>query len=95
MGVKRKLIGIIGALVFALAGTFLVLNARESKSSETTARAQVPMLVATQKLAAGTSVDKLLNESAGLLTVSLVNVEDKNVDALDDSPISTSTKAWC
>ena len=82
MGVKRKLIGIVGALVFALAGTFLVLNAREGKSSETIARAQVPMLVATQKLAAGTSADKLLNESAGLLTVSMVNVEDKNVDAL-------------
>lgn len=81
MGVRRKLIGIVGALVFALAGTFLVLNSKGDKADEALVREQVPMLVATQALSAGTTVDKLIG-TAGMVQVSMVNVEEKNVDAL-------------
>lgn len=81
MGVRRKLIGIVGALVFALAGTFLVLNARGGSGDKAVTREQVPMLVATQNLKAGTSVDKLIKEP-GMVAVAMVNIEEKNVDAL-------------
>lgn len=81
MGVKRKLIGIVGALVFALAGTFLVLNNKNNGAEEDVSREQVQMLVAMQTLPAGTSVDKLLS-TEGMVSVALVNVEDKSPDAL-------------
>lgn len=81
MGVKKKLIGIVGALVLALAGTFLVLNNNDKSPEEAVSREQVQMLVALQTLPAGTSVDKLLS-TEGMVSVALVNVEDKSPDAL-------------
>ncbi len=81
MGVKRKLIGIVGALLFALAGTYLVLNNKSKGNDDAVSREQVEMLVATQTLPAGTSVDKLMS-TEGMIQVALVNVEDKSPDAL-------------
>jgi pilus assembly protein CpaB len=81
MGVKKKLIGIVGALLLALVGTFLVLNNQGGGGEEALTREQVPMLVASQALSAGTTVDKLLT-TEGMVRVAMVNIEDKNPDAL-------------
>lgn len=80
MGVRRKLIGIVGALICAIAGTFLVLNARNAEEPALV-REQVPVLVAGQALAAGTSVDKLAT-SEGLVRVAQVDVAERSTDAL-------------
>lgn len=82
MGVKRKLIGIVGFLVFLSAGAFLVLKSGGAESDKELVRTQVPMLVATQTIKAGTSVDKVIEGAATLLTVSMVDVEARNPDAL-------------
>lgn len=81
MGVRRKLIGIVGALVFALAGTFLVLDAKGGAKEDVVVRQQVPVLVAAQALGAGTTVDKLLN-TPGLVQVAMVSVDQKQDGAL-------------
>jgi pilus assembly protein CpaB len=81
MGVQKKLIGIVGALLLALVGTFLVLNNSGGGGEEALTREQVPMLVAGQSLTAGTTVDKLLS-TEGMVHVAMVNIEDKNPDAL-------------
>lgn len=80
MGVRRKLIGIVGALVCAIAGTFLVLSARGGDEAAVV-REQVPVLVAGQALTAGTSVDKLTS-TEGLITVAQVDVAERSSDAL-------------
>ncbi|MFN0027229.1 MAG: hypothetical protein ACKV2O_08625 [Acidimicrobiales bacterium] len=82
MGVKRKLIGIVGFLVFLSAGAFLVLKSGSAEPETELARAQVPMLVAIQSIKAGTSVDKVIENAATLLSVSMVDVEARNPDAL-------------
>ncbi len=80
MGVRRNLIGVAIAAVFAVGGTYLMLG---EKSDEKTAadRLQVPTLVVTNAVAAGTSV-AVLSETPGLAVVRLVDVESKNVDSL-------------
>lgn len=80
MGVRRKLIGIVGALVCAIAGTFLVLTARGGEEA-VVVRQQVPVLVAGKALEAGTSVDTLA-ATAGLVATSQVDVADRRDDAL-------------
>ncbi len=80
MGVRRKLIGVVLAVVFAVGGTFLVLGAGKSDDKAATNRQQVPMLVVTKSVSAGTSVSTL--GETGLVAVRLVDVESKNVDSL-------------
>lgn len=80
MGVRRKLIGIVGALVCAIAGTFLVLSARGGDEAAVV-REQVPVLVAGKALDAGTSADKL-SSTEGLVTVAQVDVAERSADAL-------------
>ncbi len=82
MGVKRKLIGIVGFLVFLSAGAFLVLKSGSAETDDEVVRAQVPMLVATQAIKPGTSVDKVVQNAATTLSVSMVEVEARNPDAL-------------
>jgi len=81
MGVRRKLIGVVLAVVFAVGGTFLVLGAGKSDDKAASNRQQVPMLVVTKSVPAGTSVSTL-SETSGLVSVRLVDVESKNVDSL-------------
>lgn len=82
MGVKRKLIGIVGFLVFLSAGAFLVLKSGGAEADKEVVRAQVPMLVAIQTIKAGTSVDKVIENAATMLAVSMVDVDARNPDAL-------------
>jgi len=81
MGVRRKLIGVVLAVVLAVGGTFLVLGSRGSGDTAAVTREQVPVLVATKPVPAGTAVRTLL-ETAGAVTVKLVDVENKDIDAL-------------
>ena len=80
MASRRKLIGVVLALVLALGGTYLVLGGRQPQGPSVK-RQQVPMLVTTRALAAGTRVDSLI-ETPGVVSVVMVDVERKHVDSL-------------
>jgi pilus assembly protein CpaB len=80
MAVRRKLIGVALALVLALGGTYLVLGGRQQQGPSVK-RQQVPMLVTTRALTAGTRVDSLI-ETPGVVSVMMVDVEQKHVDSL-------------
>jgi len=92
MGVRRKLIGIVGALLCALLGTVLVLNARKSKDDTATpTRQPVTVLVALKTLPLGTSVEKI--QSMGdAVAQREVAPEEAAADALKDMASLTALK---
>lgn len=92
MGVRRKLIGIIGAVVCAALGAVLVLNARSKSSESSTPKRQpVTVLVALKTLPAGTSVEKL-QASPDSVAAREVAPEDAAADALKDTAALTALK---
>lgn len=93
MGSSRKLIGLVGALVCALLGTFLVLGSRGDKKADTAApvRQPVAVLVATKALVAGTSAEKLAG-TPDLLVVKQLPPEQVPADAFKDAVALASYK---
>jgi pilus assembly protein CpaB len=90
--VRRKLIGIVGALLCALLGTVLVLNARKSKDDTATpTRQPVTVLVALKTLPAGTSVEKI-QSSGDAVAQREVAPEEAAADALKDMASLTALK---
>ncbi len=93
MGSSRKLIGLVGALVCALLGTFFVLGSGGDKPEETAApvRQPVAVLVAVKPLAAGTSAEKLAG-TPDLLVVKQLPPEQVPADAFVDAVALASYK---